>query len=179
MKEQCLLFTFSSELYSRKLLDVYLSRALNVDLEDGRLTPIDDSEYVLTLDFTIKMLNIHERLVMSAFFREMWFFNHGLLYVARTCTLQYSLLVKWQLVSLFLRFLPTLHRYHCGMPVIIEGETGVGKTALLEMLSKLWNHAPVLEWKRQYRDLLDFMRMEFMRIKLSTEVSDKYQVCHN
>ena len=26
-----------------------------------------------------------------------------------------------------------------GVPVIIEGETGVGKTALLEMLSILWN----------------------------------------
>ena len=66
-----LLFTFSSELYSRELLDVYLSRALNVDLEDGRLTPIDDCKYVLTLDFTIKMLNIHERSV-QVFFKEMW-----------------------------------------------------------------------------------------------------------
>lgn len=98
------------------------------------------------------------------------------MYLARTCTLQYSLLVKWQLVSLFLYSLPTLLRYKCGVPVIIEGETGVGKTALLEMLSKLWNHALVLEWKRQYCDLLDFMRVEFMRRKLSTDVSDKYQV---
>ena len=96
------------------------------------------------------------------------------MYVARTYTLQYSLLVKWQLVSLFLHSLPTLHRYKCGVPVIIEGETGVGKTALLEMLSKLWNHALVLEWKRQYRDLLDFMRLKLEDI--STDVSDKYQV---
>jgi len=43
------------------LLDKYLSRALGVDLEDGRLTAIDSSAYVLTLDYTIKMLNIHER----------------------------------------------------------------------------------------------------------------------
>ena len=30
-------------------------------------------------------------------------------------------------------------RFECGVPVIIEGETGVGKTALVEMLSILWN----------------------------------------
>ena len=59
---------------------------------------IDDSNYVLTLDFALKMINIHER-------RE------------------------------------------CGMPVIIEGETGVGKTALLKMLSKLWNYSYETELK--------------------------------
>ena len=32
-------------------------------------------------------------------------------------------------------------RKKCGVPVIIEGETGVGKTFLLEMLSLLWNHS--------------------------------------
>ena len=53
-----------SELYSRELLDEYLSRALNVELENGRLTPIDSSAYVLTPDYAIKMLNIHERFVM-------------------------------------------------------------------------------------------------------------------
>lgn len=35
-------------------------------------------------------------------------------------------------------------RKECGMPVIIEGETGVGKTCLVEMLSKLWNES----WKQ-------------------------------
>ena len=60
----CVLVSFLSELYSRKLLDEYLSRALSVELEDGRLTFIDDSAYVLTLDYAIKMLNIHERFVM-------------------------------------------------------------------------------------------------------------------
>ena len=61
-------------------------------LENGRLAPIDEYNYVLTLDFAIKMLNIHERA-------------------------------------------------QCGIPVIIEGETGVGKTALIEMLSRLWNYS--------------------------------------
>ena len=56
-------FFFLSELYSRELLDEYLSRALSVELKGGQLTPIDDSAYVLTMDYTIKMLNIHERSV--------------------------------------------------------------------------------------------------------------------
>jgi ABC-type transport system involved in cytochrome bd biosynthesis fused ATPase/permease subunit len=99
------------ELYSRKVLDFQLSRALDVELENGRLTAIDESEYVLTLDYTLKMLNIHER-------------------------------------------------YMCGVPVIIEGETGVGKTALVEMLSKLWNQSLLLEWKKQRSRLLDFFRNE-------------------
>ncbi|XP_065839047.1 uncharacterized protein [Oscarella lobularis] len=32
-------------------------------------------------------------------------------------------------------------RRRCGVPVIIEGETGVGKTALVQMLSRLWNQS--------------------------------------
>ena len=30
-------------------------------------------------------------------------------------------------------------RKQCGVPVIIEGETGVGKTEMLKMMSILWN----------------------------------------
>ena len=87
-------------MHSRELLDKYLSRALNVELKDGRLRPIDDAGYVLTLDYTLKMLNIHER-------------------------------------------------YRCGVPVIIEGETGVGKTALVQMLSVLWNHSLLSSWNKE------------------------------
>ena len=164
----CLPFCFSSELYSRELLDQYLSRALGVELENKRLTAIDDSEYVLTLDYTIKMLNIHERSV--------------------TCGLQlHTLCGKRLLVSVFpsLPFLTIspspsskhVHRYQCGMPVIIEGETGVGKTALVEMLSKLWNHALLLRWKKQRSDLLHSIKKKLEDI--SKDVSDNYQVCHN
>ena len=96
-----------SELKSREVLDKYLSRALNLELENGKLSVIDSSKYVLTLDYAIKMLNIHER-------------------------------------------------FKCGMPVIIEGETGVGKTALVEMLSKLWNEAYFSELKKQKGRLYDF-----------------------
>lgn len=66
---------------------------------------MDDSKYILTPDYTVKMLNIHER-----------------------CK--------------------------CGVPVIIEGETGVGKTALVEMLSKLWNHSLLLEWRSRIHQFL-------------------------
>jgi hypothetical protein len=97
------------DLYSRAVLDKYLSRALGVPLsKDGRLSPIDEKQYVLTLDYTLKMLNIHER-------------------------------------------------YECGVPVIIEGETGVGKTALIEMLSELWNHSWFAEWNRDKDRIVDLM----------------------
>ncbi len=98
-----------SVVHSREFLDLQLSRALNVPLTNGRLAPIDESNYVLTLDYTLKMLNINER-------------------------------------------------YECGIPVIIEGETGVGKTALVEMLSKLWNYAWLNEWNRYMDDILEHIR---------------------
>ena len=90
-------------------MDEYLSRALNAPLTDGRLTPIDEQNYVLTLDFTLKMLNIHER-------------------------------------------------YECGVPIIIEGETGVGKTALIEMLSKLWNNSWIAQWEITKDRILDIIK---------------------
>lgn len=86
-----------------------LSRALNVPLNNNRLTPIDDASYVLTLDFAVKMLNIHERA-------------------------------------------------ECRVPVIIEGETGVGKTALIEMMSKLWNYSILKDWIREKTRLWDFIK---------------------
>ena len=61
--------------------------------------------------------------------------------------------------------------------MIIEGETGVGKTALVGMLSKLWNHAVVVQWKKHSSQLLDIMRRKLADI--SPDVSDNYQVCHN
>ena len=99
---------FYREMNQRKWLDEQLSRALSVKLNDGILSIIDEFKYVLTLDYTIKLLNIHERV-------------------------------------------------QCGSPVIIEGETGVGKTALVEILSKLWNQSLVLEWSREHKRLQDFI----------------------
>ena len=48
---------YYSELHQRTTLEDYLSRALNFEVKDI----IDQCNYVLTLDYTIKMLNIHER----------------------------------------------------------------------------------------------------------------------
>lgn len=92
----------------RKWLDRQLSRALGLKLQGCFLNIINSEKYVLTLDYAIKMLNIHERI-------------------------------------------------QCGSPVIIEGETGVGKTALVEMLSKLWNQSLLLEWEREKDRLKDFV----------------------
>ena len=77
------------DLRSRDYLVRSLSTGLNIpeNLCDEILT---NEDYVVTLDFVLKMLNIHER-------------------------------------------------KQCGVPVVIQGETGVGKTALIEILSKLWN----------------------------------------
>ena len=47
-------FIFSA-LASRDYLDLYLSSALNVPLENGRLSAIDEEKYVLTLDYTLKV----------------------------------------------------------------------------------------------------------------------------
>lgn len=120
------LFVFR-ELFQRKSLDEYLARALSLPLAEvtekvttlngsethyKRLQLIDKSKYVLTLDFALKMINIHER-------RE------------------------------------------CGMPVIIEGETGVGKTELLRMLSKLWNctyEAQLSGYKQKLEQTLSSLR---------------------
>ena len=68
-----------------------------------------EEKYVLTLDYTLKMLNIHER-------------------------------------------------RQCGVPVIIEGETGVGKTALIEMLSKLWNISQRNQIFSQRKHFLDYIK---------------------
>ena len=110
---------YNSDLNSREVLDIYLSRALNIDLSiAGRLGVIDDCAYVLTLDYTLKMLNIHER-------------------------------------------------YKCGEPVIIQGETGVGKTALVEMLSRLWNQSLMLEWNKHKERLFDFFIMKVSELVIS------------
>ena len=82
----------------------------------GHIDLLDDMQYVMTLDFAVKMLTIHERRL-------------------------------------------------CGIPVVIKGETGVGKTFLLEALSALWNHAllALLDHEREAlkdslnRDLNDYL----------------------
>jgi len=89
-----------------------MSRALNVPLtKEGHLSAIDESAYVLTLDYALKMINIHERLL-------------------------------------------------CRVPVILEGESGVGKTALVEMLQKLWSQSLLTQWAVQLDRILFDMKVQ-------------------
>ena len=120
---------YPSELATREVLDNFLGRALNIRLESNRLSPIDDAKFILTLDYTIKMLNIHERSV-------------------------------------------------CGVPVIIEGETGVGKTALIEMLSKLWNHSLLDSWKMKQQQLLYHIHHIQRKLKDLELPAESYSVCY-
>jgi hypothetical protein len=85
----------SENLEKRSTLDQFLSQALDLPLVTGkdgqkRLQCIDDNGFVLTLDFTMKLLSMHERIA-------------------------------------------------CRVPCILEGETGVSKTALTKMYSILVN----------------------------------------
>ena len=87
----------TAELEERQTLDRYLSQAMGLTMQkrdDGKtfLEAIDKNNFVLTLDFTMKLLNIHERI-------------------------------------------------ECRIPCIMEGETGVSKTALTRMFSILRNSA--------------------------------------
>lgn len=46
-------------------------------------------------------------------------------------------------------------RRECGVPVVIEGETGVGKTYLLDFLSSLWNDS----WNQHLKYLRDKIKV--------------------
>ena len=63
----CFTIPFSSDLSKQGTLDRFLSQTLNVPLTkkvDGtaHLACIDDSNFVLTLDFTIKLFILYERI---------------------------------------------------------------------------------------------------------------------
>ena len=59
--------------------------------------------------------------------------------------------------DIILQMLSIHERRECGVPVIIKGETGVGKTALINMLSKLWNHALICEWRAAKGKIVDLL----------------------
>ena len=66
---------------------------------------------------------------------------------------------RFVLTKDFVRKMLSIHeRRECGMPVIIEGETGVGKTFLLQMLSFLWNNS----WKQQFLSFKKDMQVMFL-----------------
>ena len=65
-----------------------------------------------------------------------------------------------------LQMLEIHERFECGIPVIIEGETGVGKTALVEMLSILWNQSLLGDW-RLLRDRVLTLLKDFCYCELN------------
>ena len=119
------LFYLYRELKEQKTLQDCLCTALQIrnDSSQSGLSVLQNQGYVLTLDYLLKMLSVHER-------------------------------------------------QQCGMPVIISGETGVGKTFLLETLSKLYNHS--------YQQRLSLWReylMEYMKQQLHSLISSPDEVC--
>ena len=109
----------STQLRQRTTLDRFLSQALNVPLVRGengseRISCIDDNKFVLTLDFVMKLLNIHERV-------------------------------------------------DCRIPCIIEGETGVSKTALTKMYSILRNSSLNERARVDTEDALNTMSSDLLK----------------
>ena len=113
-------------------MDLYLSRALAVPLDRNteRISSIDELKYVLTTDYAIKMLNIHERRM-------------------------------------------------CGMPVIIQGETGVGKTFLLQMMSALWNQQLVAELNLIRSRIVDMIRAHLNNFLLECSCGESQSAAIN
>lgn len=48
----------------------------------------------------------------------------------------------------------------------------MGKTALVEMLSKLWNQSLLNQWRRQKDQILDFMRRKLGDLTMDETVDD-------
>ena len=86
---------------------------------DGEVPVLKDRGYVLTKDYLLKMIAVHER-------------------------------------------------QQCGMPVIISGETGVGKTFLLETLNDIYNYTQQQKLNDWRLKLQNFMS-SFPTIKYNNE----------
>ena len=123
----------SLELRERRVLDAYLARGLGIELQDklvqppfemelGTLDAIDREGFILTLDFTMKMLCMNERIVRGCPLHDAPVSSVPL---CRALTVSHDGAVQ-----------------ECRVPCIMEGETGVSKTALTRMLFILKNQPP-------------------------------------
>ena len=114
------------QLRKRHKLDELVSMALGVpyNSKTGHIDILDKREYVMTLDYAVKMLAIHERRL-------------------------------------------------CGVPVVIKGESGVGKTFLLETLSALWNHALLADLDLDRSRLKDDLRRDLSAFSLNIKHMDE------
>ena len=77
-----------------------------------------------------------------------------------------------------LKMLNINERKQCSIPVVIEGETGVGKTALVEILSKLWNLSH-RKWIEDEQQAFHSYLKERLEGQISyTELQSTSQLCH-
>ncbi|KAI6653840.1 hypothetical protein LOD99_3342 [Oopsacas minuta] len=104
-----------TDLGTRKKLEELLAHALSLENSETISKLIHEEEYVLTVDFLLKMLNIHERRM-------------------------------------------------CRYPVVLVGETGVGKTKLLEFLSKLWNKTIHAAYYKTLDSIVDIITKQINQI---------------
>ena len=75
-----------------------------------------------------------------------------------------------------MKMLSIHERYKCGVPVILQGETGVGKTALVQMLSKIWNYSLKKNWEKEIDRLLDKLKLQLEGMLCYHHNSMKYAV---
>ena len=104
-----------TDLGTRKRLEELLAHAISIEKTETISKLIEEEEYVLTVDFLLKMLNIHERRM-------------------------------------------------CKYPVVLVGETGVGKTKLLEFLSKLWNKTLHAAYYKALDSIIDILKKRINQI---------------
>ena len=78
-----------SELETRDVLDRYIASAFGLKLSKGRLTEIDKKNYVLTLDFALKVsMHIYLYYCLLSFRSELsWGFGFYIPYVSAIGTL--------------------------------------------------------------------------------------------
>ena len=74
-----------------------------------------------------------------------------------------------------LKMLIIHEHYECGIPVIIKGDIGVGKTAIVEMLSQLQNYALLHLWNKELSSILETIS-DLLKNK-SEDSSIVYQQC--
>ena len=104
-----------TDLGTRQRLEDLLAHAISIENSETISKLIKEEEYVLTVDFLLKMLNIHERRM-------------------------------------------------CKYPVVLVGETGVGKTKLLEFLSKLWNKTVHAAYYKVLDSIVDILKKKINEI---------------
>ena len=74
-----------------------------------------------------------------------------------------------------LKMLIIHEHYECGIPLIIKGNIGVGKTAIVEMLSQLQNYALLHLWNKELSSILETIS-DLLKNK-SEDSSIVYQQC--